>query len=343
MKALVIKAHGGIENLDIVDLPKPSPAADEVLLNVKAVALNQLDLFVRRGSPALRLTLPHIPGSDAAGVIAEIGSNVVGLQPGQRVVINAGLSCGHCEFCIAGQECLCPEFKIFGEHVSGGAAEFVRIPARNVLPIPDALSFEQAAAASLVFLTAWRALVTRARVRAGDDVLILGAGAGTSTAAIQIAKKAGARVFVTSSSDEKLQRAKELGADVLVNYKANPEWDRAIFAATNKRGVDVVFESVGAETWLKSIRSLRKGGRMVVIGATTGPRPQEEIGYIFWKQIEIIGSTMSTQSEFRDVMKLIFRGELKPVIDTIYPLEQAREAHARLEKGEQFGKIVLTV
>lgn len=343
MKALVIKQHGGIENLEIVDLPKPTPAPNEVLLNVKAVALNQLDLFVRRGSPALKLTLPHIPCSDAAGIIAEVGSQVTDLQPGQRVVVNPGLSCGHCEFCIAGEDSLCPEFKIFGEHVPGGGAEFACIPARNVLPIPDTLSFEQAAAASLVFLTAWRALITRARVRAGDDVLILGAGAGTATAAIQIAKKAGARVFVTSSSDEKLQRAKELGADVLINYKTNPDWDRAVFAATNKRGVDVVFESVGAETWLKSMRALRKGGRMVVIGATTGPRPQEEIGYIFWKQIEIIGSTMASQREFRDVMKLIFRGELKPIIDSTFPLEQAREAHTRLEKGEQFGKIVLTL
>ncbi len=343
MKALVIKQHGGVENLDIVDLPKPTPAPDQVLLNVKAVSLNQLDLFVRRGSPALNLTMPHIPCSDAAGVIAEVGASVSDLKPGQRVVVNPGLSCGHCEFCLAGEDSLCPDFKIFGEHVPGGAAEFAGVPARNVLPIPDSLSFEQAAASSLVFLTAWRALISRARVRAGEDVLILGAGAGTSMAAIQIAKKAGARVFATSSSDEKLAKAKELGADELINYKTQPDWERAIFAATNKRGVDVVFESVGAQTWLKSIRALRRGGRMVVIGATTGARPQEEIGYIFWKQIEIIGSTMASQREFRDVMKLIFRGELTPVIDSVYPLERAREAHMRLEKGEQFGKIVMTI
>ena len=217
------------------------------------------------------------------------------------------------------------------------------MPARNVLPMPDSISFEQAAAASLVFLTAWRALMSRARVRAGEDVLILGAGAGTSTAAIQIAKKAGARVIVTSSTDEKLQRAKELGADVLINYKTNSDWDKEVFVKTGKRGVDVVFESVGAQTWVKSIRALRKGGRMVVIGATTGPRPTEEISYIFWKQIDILGSTMSNQSEFRQVMKLIFRGELKPVIDSVFTLDQAREAHTRLEKGEQFGKIVMTI
>ncbi len=342
MKALAIFEHGGIDKLQIADLPKPTIGADDVLVNVKAVALNHLDLFVRNGMPTLKLPLPHIPGSDVAGVIVEIGANVAGLQVGQRVAINPGLSCGHCEFCVAGEESLCSEFKILGEHTSGGAAEFVRVPAVNVLPIPDALSFEQAAAAPLVFLTAWRALISRARLRVGEDALILGAGAGVSTAAIQIAKKAGARVFVTSSSDEKLRKAKELGADVLLNYKTQ-EWDREVFAATNRRGVDVVFESVGAATWAKSIRSLKRGGRMVVIGATSGPNPQEEIRQIFWKQIEIIGSTMSNQREFREVMNLVFRGELKPVIDVVLPLERAREAHARLEQGEQFGKIVLTV
>ncbi len=342
MKALAIYEHGGIDKLQIVDLPKPTIGADDVLVNVKAVALNHLDLFVRNGSPALKLTMPHIPGSDVSGVIAEVGANVAGLAVGQRVAINPGISCGHCEYCIAGEESLCAEFGILGEHLAGGAAEFVRVPAVNVLPMPDSISFEQAAAASLVFLTAWRALISRARLRVGEDVLILGAGAGVSTAAIQIAKRAGARVFVTSSSDDKLQKARQIGADVLINYKTQ-EWDREVFKATNKRGVDVVFESVGASTWLKSIRALKRGGRMVVIGATTGPNPQEEIGYIFWKQIEIIGSTMASQSEFRQVMKLVFRGELKPIIDVVLPLERAREAHARLEKGEQFGKIVLTL
>jgi NADPH:quinone reductase-like Zn-dependent oxidoreductase len=342
MKALAIYEHGGIDKLQIADLPKPSIGPDDVLINVKAVALNHLDLFVRNGSPTLKLSMPHIPGSDVSGIIAEVGANVTELKVGQRVAVNPGLSCGHCEFCIAGEESLCAEFKILGEHLTGGAAEYVRVPAVNALPMPDGISFEQAAAASLVFLTAWRALISRARLRAGEDVLVLGAGAGVSTAAIQVAKYAGARVFVTSSSDDKLQKAKQIGADVLINYSTQ-EWDREVFKATNKRGVDVVFESVGAATWLKSIRSLKRGGRMVVIGATTGPHPQEEVGYIFWKQIEIIGSTMASQSEYRQVMKLVFRGELKPVIDVVMPLERAREAHARLEKGEQFGKIVLTV
>lgn len=342
MKALAFYEHGGIEKLQIVDLPKPTIGADDVLINVKACALNHLDLFVREGLPGLKLPMPHILGSDAAGVIAEAGANASDWRVGQRVTFNPGLSCGRCEFCRMGEESLCAQFGIIGEHSAGSAAEFVRVPVRNVLPIPDDFPFESAAAAPLVFLTAWRALISRAKVRAGEDVLILGAGAGTSTAAIQIAKKAGARVFVTSSSDEKLQKAKALGADVLINYKTQ-EWDREVFVQTNRRGVDVVFESVGAATWLKAIRALRRGGRLVTIGATSGPNPQEEIRQIFWKQIDILGSTMSNQREFREVMKLVLRGELKPVIDVVMPLERAREAHERLARGEQFGKIVMTL
>jgi len=342
MKALVFNEHGGIDKLHIAEMPKPTIGANDVLINVKASALNHLDLFVREGLPGLKLAMPHIPGSDGAGMLAEIGANVRGLHVGQRVTINPGLSCGACEFCLAGEQSLCPEFQILGEHCAGTAAEFVRVPATNVLPIPDDFPFEQAAAAPLVFLTAWRALISRAQVRAGQDVLILGAGGGAATAAIQIAKKAGARVFVTSSSDAKLQKAKELGADVLINY-ATQEWDKEVYRLTNKRGVDVVFESVGAATWLKALRALKRGGRLVTIGATTGPNPQEEIRQIFWKQVNILGSTMSNQREFRDVMKLVLRGELKPVIDCVLPLERAQDAHARLARREQFGKIVLMV
>ncbi len=342
MKALVIFKHGGLDELTITDIPKPSIGADDVLIAVKAVALNHLDLFVREGLPGLKLAMPHVLGSDVAGVIAEIGASVRGVQAGQRVAVNPGISCGHCEFCAMGEDSLCAEFGILGEHFPGGGAEFVRVPARNVLPIPDDFPFEQAAAAPLVFLTAWRALITRARLRAGEDVLVLGAGAGVSTAAIQIAKQAGARVFVTSSSGEKLKKAKELGADVLINYKTQ-EWDREVYKQTNKRGVDVVFESVGAETWLKAIRCLKRGGRLVTIGVTTGPNPTEEIRQIFWKQIDILGSTMSNQREFHEVMKLVLRGELKAVVDCVLPLERGREAHERLARGEQFGKIVLVV
>lgn len=341
MKALVIYEHGGIDKLSITDLPRPSPGPNEVLINIRAIALNRLDLFVREGSPTLKLAMPHVVGSDGAGVIAEVGANVRDLRAGQRVLVNPGLSCGHCDFCLSGEQSLCAEFGIIGEHSTGTAAEYIKMPAVNVLPIPDSLTFEQAAAAPLVFLTAWRALISRARLRVGEDVLVLGAGSGASTAAIQIAKYAGGRVFVTSSSDEKLKKASAIGADFGFNYR-NQEWDREVFAATNRRGVDLVFESVGAATWTKSLRSLKRGGRMVVIGATTGSKPQEEIGYIFWKQIDILGSTMSNQREFREVMKLVFAGKLAPVIDSVMPIEKAQEAHARLAIGEQFGKIVLT-
>ena len=272
MKAVVLLEHGGIDKLGVAERPKPAVGADDVLVQVKATALNHLDVFVRNGSPTLKLPLPHIPGSDGAGIIADIGANVRNLAVGQRVAINPGLSCGRCEFCLGGEQSLCPEFRILGEHVSGAAAEYVCVPAVNVLPIPDDYPFEQAAAAPLVFLTAWRALVSRARLRPGEVVLILGAGAGTSMAAVQIAKFAGARVLVTSSSDDKLARARQLGADIGINYRT-PDWDRQVFLETGKAGVDVVFESVGEATWTKSLRSLKKGGRMVVIGATTGPHP----------------------------------------------------------------------
>ncbi len=350
MKAVAIFEHGGVEKLTLTDLPRPSIGPDEVLINVKAVAMNHLDLWVREGLPGLKLEFPFTLGSDAAGVIAEVGSRVrdpstgsgQALQVGQRVTINPGWWCGRCEYCLSGQECLCVEFKIFGEHLPGGYAEFMRVPARNVLPIPDDFSFEEAAAVPLAFLTAWRALITQARVMPGDDVLILGVGGGVASAAVQIAKLAGARVFAASSSDAKLKRAQELGADILINSKEK-EFEREVWQITSKRGVDVVFDSIGAATWFKSMRALRKGGRLVTVGATSGPNPTEEIRLIFAKQISIIGSTMSTQKEFRDVMKLVFRRQLKPVIDKIFPLEEARAAHERLARGEQFGKIVLKV
>ncbi len=342
VKALGFNEHGGIDKLQILDLPKPVLGPEDVLLRVQAVALNHLDLFVREGMPSLKIPLPHISGSDAAGIIDQVGSNVSNLKVGQRVVVNPGLSCGRCEYCLGGEQSLCPQFQILGEHRAGGAAEFLSIPAVNVLPIPDDYPLEKAAAAPLVFLTAWRALISRARVKAGEDVLILGAGSGVGTAAIQIAKKAGARVFVTSSSDEKLAKAKAIGADELINYRTQ-EWDREVWKRTNKRGVDVVFESVGQETWLKSLRSLARGGRLVTIGATSGPNPQEEIRSIFWKQIEILGSTMSNHREFHQVMRLVLSGELNPVVDVVWPLQRAQEAHARLAQGQQFGKIVLTI
>jgi len=342
MKAVVFYEHGGPEKLQLADVPVPQIGPDEVLLRVKACALNHLDLWVRQGLPGLKLTMPHIPGSDVAGIVAEIGRDVTDVRVGERVAVNPGLSCGHCEYCVRGEDSLCVEFKILGEHVPGGYAEYVNVPARNVLPLPDNFPFEEAAAASLVFLTAWRMVVTQARVRPGEDVLVLGAGGGVSSAAIQIAKLAGARVFATTSNAAKAERAKELGADVVVNYR-EADWTKAVWEMTDKRGVDVVIENVGQATWKSSLRALAKGGRLVTCGATTGPLGEIDIRQLFWKQVHIIGSTMSSQQEYRDVMKLIFQRKLRAVVDHVFPLEQAREAQELLAKGEQFGKIVLTI
>ncbi len=343
MKAVVFESHGGPDVLKVVnDFPEPVLGPGDVMLRVRATALNHLDLSVRQGMPTLKLPLPHILGSDVAGEVAEVGDDVADLEVGERVAVNPGLSCGECEFCMRGEESLCADFKILGEHVNGGYAEFVAVPARNVARLPTDFPFEAAAAAPLTFLTAWRLLVTRAQVKPGEDVLVLGAGSGVSTAAIQIAKLAGCTVYVTSSSDEKLRRAKEIGADVLVNYKAVP-WSKAVWELTGKRGVDVVLDHVGAATFKDSLRSLRKGGRLVTPGATTGGVTEIDLRVVFWRQLSILGSTMSSQREFEDVMKLVFMGRLKPVVDRVLPLEEARKAHEVLERGEQFGKVVLRV
>jgi NADPH:quinone reductase-like Zn-dependent oxidoreductase len=343
MKAVIFRQHGGPEVLEYVtDFGEPVLGPKDVLVRVRACALNHLDLLVRQGIPTLKLPLPHILGSDVAGEIAKIGDDVADLEVDERVVVNPGLTCGECEYCVRGEDPLCVDYRILGEHVHGGYAEHVVVPARNIARLPTDFSFEAAAAAPLTFMTAWRLLVTKAHVRPGEEVLILGAGSGVSTAAIQIAKLAGCTVFVTSSSEEKLKKAKDLGADVLVNYKEVP-WSKAVWELTGKRGVDVVLDHVGTATFKDSLRSLRKGGRLVTPGATSGPMTELDIRYLFWRQLTVMGSTMSTQKEFEDVMKLVFMGRLKPVVDRVFPLKDARKAHEYLEKGEQFGKVVLRV
>ncbi len=343
MKAVIFQKHGGPEVLQhVTDFGEPVLGPDDVKVRVRACALNHLDLFVRQGIPTLNLPLPHILGSDVAGEITEVGDSVADLEVGERVAVNPSLSCGECEYCMRGDDPLCVDFRILGEHVNGGYAEHVAVPARNIARLPTDLPWETAAAAPLVYQTAWRMLVNRAQVKPGEDVLVLGAGSGVSTAAIQIAKLAGCTVFVTSSSDEKLRRAKEIGADVLVNYKEVP-WSKAIWELTGKRGVDVVVDHIGAATFKDSIRSLRKGGRLVTPGATTGGVTEIDLRYVFWRQLSILGSTMGSQKEFEDVMKLVFMGRLKPVVNKVFPLAEARKAHEYLEKGEQFGKVVLRV
>lgn len=340
MKAAVFFEHGGPEVLKIADIPEPKPSPDEVSVAVKAAGLNHVDIWTRRGMRGLELEMPHVIGTDAAGIVARLGSRVRDFRVGDRVVVNAGLNCGKCEYCRSKQESLCVDFRILGEHVNGGCAEFVAVPAGNLFRIPPSLSFEDAAAASLTFMTAWRMLVGRAGVTKGDNVLIHGAGSGVSIAAIRIAKYKGARVFVTSRSDEKLRRAKKIGADVLIN-SVRSKFDEEVWRLTKRRGVDIVVDHVGPATWPQSLRSLKKGGKMVVCGATTGPITEVDVRQVFWRQVSIIGSTMASRKEFEDVMRLVSRGKLRPVIHAVLPMSRAREANEILEKDEQFGKIIL--
>ena len=341
MKALIFHEHGGLEQLSYTDVPDPVVGINEVLIQVKAVALNHLDLWVRKGIPGLKLALPHIGGSDIAGVVVAVGSEVDKAWEGKHVVLNPSLVCGMCEFCRAGEQSLCVRFHILGEHTPGGMAEYVTAPVANLYPIPDDYPFTQAAAVPLVFQTAWRALVGQARLKASESVVIVGAGGGVATAAIQIAKLAGAYVYAVTGSSEKEQNARRLGADETINYK-EVDFAKEIRKRTNKRGVDVVLENVGPATWVQSVRSLAKGGRLVTFGATTGRIGETDLNLLFWNQVHLIGSTMANYAEFDQVMKLIFTyRRLQPVVDRTLPLSEGREAQRILEAGEQFGKLVL--
>jgi NADPH:quinone reductase-like Zn-dependent oxidoreductase len=340
MKAVVFEQHGGPEVLKYKDVPDPKPQRGEVLIEVKATSINHIDVFLRRGMPGIKVPMPKIVGSDAAGIIRELGPDVSGLTAGQRVTINPGISCGHCEFCAAGFGSQCLTYRMVGENTDGAYSQFVTVPAHIVLPIPESLSFEEAAAAPLVFLTAWSMMVTKGNIRSGEDTLILGAGAGVGTAAIQIAKLVGCRVFATASTNEKLDRARKLGADFLINYKTE-EFDKKIRELTNRRGVDVVVDYIGADTWVQSLRSARRGGRVLTCGATTGFAPQTDLRQIFFRQLQVIGSTMGSHRDFLDVMKCIFRGQLRPVIDRVLPLAEARRGHELIEERYVFGKVVL--
>ena len=324
------------------NLPEPVITPNEVLVRVRACALNHLDLWVRQGLPKVAIPLPHIPGSDVAGEVAQIGSGVTTVRAGQKVVLAPGVSCGKCPACLAGLDNQCPEFTNLGYLIDGGCAEFVRCPEVNCLPYPENLSFEQAAAVPLVFQTAWHMLVTRAELQPGEDVLILGAGSGVGSAAIQIAKFFGARVITTASSDEKLEKARQLGADEGINYKSQNILEE-VRRVTANRGVDVIFEHVGAATWDASMASLAPAGRLVTCGATTGYDARIDLRFLFSRQLSVIGSYMGTKSELRTVLELVASGRLAPVVDRSYPLAEAAAAHAYLESSAQFGKVVLRV
>lgn len=341
MRAAIFRRHGGPEVVEVDEVPDPEVGPESVLIAVRAAAMNHLDLWARRGLPGLELDFPHIGGSDMAGTVARVGAEVEGLEAGTRVLVNPSLWCGECEWCLKGEESLCESYSIIGEHRDGGFAEYASVPAKNVLPIPDDLSFEEAAAVPLVYQTAWRGLMVRGRLQSGETALITGASGGVSTAAIQIAADAGAQVFAVTSGSENLKRAQALGAELAFDREKS-DFSKEIWKATEKRGVDLAFDSVGEAVWPDLIRSLARNGRLVTYGATTGPNGAVNIRLAFWKQLQIIGSTMASRAEFEEVMSLVFAKRLKPVIDVVWPLERARDAHERLEAGEQFGKIVLT-
>jgi NADPH2:quinone reductase len=340
MKALVFYDHGELDALKYEDMPTPEPAGGEVLVKIEASALNHLDIWVRRGWPGLKLPKPHIGGADGAGVVAKLGAGVTGIEVGTPVAINPGINSVEDEFTRRGEHPMSPGYGILGESRTGTLAEYIVVPAASLLPMPDGATFDDTAAAQLVFLTAWRMLMTRSQLRAGETVLIVGAGGGVNTAALQIAKLAGAEVFALTSTEEKMEKARQFGADHVINYKTE-DWVKRIQQMTHRRGVDVVVDNVGRATWAQSILAARRGGRIITVGNTSGPQVEMDMRYVFFKQLTIIGSTMGNPQEFRDVMNLVWAGRLRPIIDRVMPLSEGRDAQALMERGEQFGKIVL--
>jgi len=345
MRAAVFYEHGSLDVIQVADnLPEPAePGYGEIRLRMKTAALNRLDLWVRVGWKGLELKLPHITGSDGAGVVDAVGAGVNHLATGDRVAIDPTIVDPDCLSVMAGLENQCDKMGILGEHYPGVAAEYAVLPARNLIKIPDHASFDEAAASGLVYLTAWHSLITRGSLRPGESVLIVGAGGGVNSASIQIAKLAGATVYVVGSSAEKCAKAEELGADVTINRQVDENWSKAVFQLTRRQGVDVVVDNVGQATMFGSIRSVKRGGRILVVGNTSGPNLDLDIRYIFSKQISIIGSTMGPHQDYVRVMNLIFEGKLKPVIGAVLPLADAREAHRLLEAGDVFGKVVLSI
>ena len=341
MKAVRFHQHGGPEVLRYEDAPDPVLATGDVLVRVRACALNHLDLWGRRGLPGIRIPMPHITGSDVAGDV--VSSPAADIPVGRRVMLQPGLSCGHCIACLSGRDNECPRYDVLGNvNHAGGYAEYVSVPAPNVIPIPDAIDYLQAAAFPLTFLTAWHMLMTRAGLQRGEDVLVLAAGSGVGQAAIQIAALHGARVFATAGSADKLERARALGASEVIDHYRQ-DLAEEIKRLTNKRGVDVVIEHVGEATWPKSVRALARGGRLVTCGATTGASGALNLSALFSKRLSILGSYMGTKGELLRVALFFFAGQLKPVIDATFPLHEAAHAHRRMEESGQFGKIVLEV
>ena len=340
MKAVRIHEFGGPEVLKYEDAPDPVLRKDQALVRVRACALNHLDLWVRAGLRGVKL--PHILGSDVAGEVVESGEYISDIKPGTRVLLAPMVFCNHCEQCTSGHQNFCPQFSVLGAQVDGGNCELIAVPRVNVIPIPDALDFVNAASVPLVFLTAWHMLLGRAHLRAGQTVLVLGAGSGVGSAAIQIAKMLGAEVITTAGDERKLAKARELGADHTIDHYKQKIADE-VRRITNKTGVDIVFEHVGQATWPDSVRSLKPGGTLVTCGATTGYDGQLDLRVLFSKQLSLLGSYMGEMGELHEVLKHVFAGKLKPVVDRTFPLSETRAAHEYLAKSEMFGKVVLAV
>ena len=339
MKAVVIHEFGGPEKLTYEEIEAPKPGEQDVLVQVKACAMNHLDIWVRGG--LLKLPMPHILGSDVSGLIAEVGSGVTDLNIGESVLISPGLSCGCCENCLKGRDQFCPEYGIIGENTWGGYAEYVRVPRANILPFPENLGFEEASCVPLTFLTAWEMLVRKAEVKAGDQVLVLAAGSGIGVAAIQIARLFGATVIAAASTDAKLKRAEELGAEYTINYKER-DFSEAVKSITRKRGVDIVVEHTGQATWEKSLRAVKWGGTIVTCGATSGYNGKTDLRHLFFRQLRILGSTMGSKGDLFEIVKWVRKGRLKPVLDEVFALKDAGKGHLKMASRAQFGKIVLT-
>jgi NADPH:quinone reductase-like Zn-dependent oxidoreductase len=340
MKAVVFDRFGGPEVLEYRDVPEPAPAPDEVLVEVKACAVNHLDLWVRQGLPGLDPRMPHILGNDVAGVAVRAGDAVRHVKPGDKVLVLPTLSCGVCRACAAGDDNLCRHYDVLGRMRNGGYAERVAVPGANCLPYPENLPFEQAAAVPLVFLTAWHMLVGRAKVRPGEDVLVIGASSGVGSAALQVAKLWGARVIATAGSAEKMERARALGADHVLDHRTH-DLGAEVRKLTGKKGVEVVVEHVGAAVWSHAISALARDGRLVTCGATSGSAVSLDVNALFGRHLSLLGSWMGRRSDLLDVLPFVRDGRLRPVVDRTYPLREARAAHERIERSEHFGKVVL--
>ena len=342
MRAALLHKHGDLGVLKVEDVKEPKPGPGEVLLKILCAGLNHLDIWVRKGRPGTQLKMPHILGSDAAGVVVAVGEDVRSPKVGDEVIIDPGLSCGRCEFCRQGQQSLCASFGLMGLSRPGTFAEQVAVPADNCYPRPPHLSDEQAGAFALASVTAWRMLMTRAGLKPGETVLIHGIGGGVALWALQFAKLTGAEVLVTSSSDDKLSRAAELGADRTINY-AKEDVGQSVAEVTSGRGVDVAIDAVGAATWPLDFTCVRKGGRIVLCGVTTGAKAETDLRALYWNQLTVMGSTMGSAEDFRQMVRAVTANKLRPVMDEVFPLEKVRDATERMETGRQFGKIALRI